>query len=223
MDVEKELRQKGCPRQVVFLFCNNRTFNAGWWYLANSIPHSRKRIRSLLLAAHPTLGTATSSIVVIGNFARTKRDWGYVNGALSSIFTEVFLCGLATVFLGRLLKAAFTYPPYQTRPVCLYMITVASLAMLISMGFEMLWALWMLKRSIEQKGRAEAQDMDSLLLVVLLVVPVTAVCSWLICIAFLYAAEGPYCPGTIKWVALIWGLVPLVANICRTLIEYSTQ
>lgn len=160
---------------------------------------------------------------LIGNFARTKRQWGYVNGALSNVFTEIFVCGLATVFLGRILQAAFTHIPVsdETPPWTFYVIIASSIAMLISIGCEMVWALWMLKRLIELKGKAEAPDMDSMLWIVRLAVPITATCSWLIWIAFLYAAEGAYCPGTIKWVDVTQSVGPVVANLCRMVIEGS--
>jgi hypothetical protein len=99
------------------------------------------------------------------------------------------------------------------------MILVASLLMLLSTGLEMLWAVWMIKRIVEVRGRPEAQDMDSLKWIARSFVPVTAICSWLIWIAFLKSAEGRYCPGNIKWVDVVWALVPILANICRLAIE----
>lgn len=144
-----------------------------------------------------------------------------MNGALSNVFTEIFVCGLATVFLGRILEAAFTHIPiHDERPPWMFYVMVASsMVMLISVGFEMLWALWMLKRFLELKGKAEAPDMDSLLWIVRLAVPVTAICSWLIWITFLYAAEGAYCPGTIKWVDVTQSVGPVLASVCRLLME----
>lgn len=160
---------------------------------------------------------------VIAQFARLNRRHGLRNGALGNIFTEVFVCGLASVFLGRMLHAAFTAPQNTTPTVWWYVIVVAGIIMLASTGLEMVWALWMAKRLLEQMGRAEAQDINSLVWISRLVIPATAICSWLVWAAFLESTKGIYCPGTIKWVDVLWGVVPAVANIARHVIESLTQ
>ena len=152
---------------------------------------------------------------LIGNMANVTLKWGYANGALSHIFVEVFVCALSCVFLGRTINAAITNSDFNGSRTYWCMILIASLIMLLSTGLEMLWAVWMIKRIVELRGRPEAQDIDSLKWIARSFVPVTAICSWLIWIAFLKAAEGRYCPGNIKWVDVVWALVPILANICR--------
>jgi hypothetical protein len=160
----------------------------------------------------------------IGNLSNLQRDWNYGIGALNHIFVEVFVCGLATVFLGRTLQVAFTHagsvPADGSAKSYWWLLIIASMVMLVSTGMEMLWALWMIKRFIEQRAKPEAQDMDSMRWIARTFVPVTAICSWLIWVAFLQTTQGIYCPGNIKWVDLVWGLVPLFANLWRLLIEY---
>ena len=155
---------------------------------------------------------------LLGNASRLKRQWGYANGALNQIFAEVFVAGLATVFLGRALQAAWTHSNYSN-VVWWRVMVAASTLMLLSTGVEILWALWMLKRTLESRGRAEAADVDSMKWIAAFFVPVTALCSWLVWVAFLTSAEGFYCPRNSKYVDLIWGLVPIVTNITRQLLE----
>lgn len=161
---------------------------------------------------------------LIGNLSNVRRHWNYGIGALNHIFVEVFVCGLATVFLGRTLQAAFTHDQRRATDASVrtywWLIVIASLFMLFSSGMEMLWAIWMVKRFIEQRARPEAQDVDSMRWIARTFVPVTAICSWLIWIVFLQSTKGIYCPGNIKWVDLVWGLVPVAANSLRLFIEY---
>jgi hypothetical protein len=155
---------------------------------------------------------------LLGNTARIGRKWGYQNGALTQIFVEVFVCGLATVFLGRTLQAAWRHEEYSVSPWWKMMVA-ASTIMLVSTGAEILWALWMVKRVIQQGGNAEAQDVDSLKWIAAFFVPVTAICSWLVWVAFLKASNGAYCMKNGKWVSLVWGLIPIFTNVVRLLIE----
>jgi hypothetical protein len=156
----------------------------------------------------------------IGNMINVKRKWGYSNGALSHTFVEVFVCSFACVFLVRIIIAAFMNPPPANEPRAYWhMIFIAAIIMLISTAGEILWALWMVKRLIETKGTPEAQDMDSLKWIAGTAVPVTAICSWLIWVAFLSSTRGVYCPGNLKYVDLVWCLVPLFSNATRLLIE----
>jgi hypothetical protein len=99
------------------------------------------------------------------------------------------------------------------------MMVGASTAMLISTGAEIVWALWMIKRGIQQKGNAEAQDIDSLKWIATFFVPVTAICSWLVWIAVLNAAADSNCVRNLKWVDLAWGHIPVFSNATRVLIE----
>lgn len=154
----------------------------------------------------------------IGNLVNLKQKWGYANGALSHIFVEVFVCALACVFLGRILQAALRSMPAHG-PWQWWMILIAGVVMLISTGFEMVWALWMLKKIAEISGMPDAQDVHSLRWIPRLCVPVTATCSWLIWVAFLRAAEGYYCAGDIKLVQIVWIIVPVLANIVMVIIQ----
>ncbi|KAF2240947.1 hypothetical protein BU26DRAFT_586528 [Trematosphaeria pertusa] len=160
----------------------------------------------------------------IGNMLNIKRSWGYMNGALDNVVVEVFICGLGCVFVGRLARQALTHANAATSPQTgtntWYIITcVASIVMLLSTAFEILWALWVLKRVVETKGKAEAQDIDSLKWIVRFMIPLTYTCSFLIWAAFLNSTEGAYCPGNVKYVDLTWGLIPAVTNLMRIFVE----
>jgi len=82
----------------------------------------------------------------------------------------------------------------------------------------------MLKRVLETKGRAEAQDMDSLKWIVRGLVPTTCLCSWLIWAAFLNSAEGAYCPGEKANIQtlIVWVLVPVLTNLMRAILDVVT-
>ncbi|PSN68089.1 hypothetical protein BS50DRAFT_620490 [Corynespora cassiicola Philippines] len=155
----------------------------------------------------------------IGNMIHLRRDLGYMNGALDNIFVEIIVCGLGTVFVGRLAAQALSHPP-NLPPFGWYRVACgASLAMLLSTGFEVIFALWIVGRFIETKGKAEARDMDSLRWIARFMIPVTCACSYLIWAAFLYSAEGAYCPGNVKYIDLTWGLVPIFSNLLRIIAE----
>jgi hypothetical protein len=159
----------------------------------------------------------------IGNMANVERKYGYMNGALDNVVVEVFICSLGCVFVGRLARAALTHFD-ATGPMYAYfwIICVASLVMLVLTGVEVIWALWVTKRTIETRMKAEAQDMDSMRWIVRVLVPLTCVCSWLIWAAFLKSTQGAYCPGNIHLVDLTWIMVPIVTNLMRTVVEALT-
>jgi hypothetical protein len=97
--------------------------------------------------------------------ANVDRRLGFMNGALDTVVVEVFICGLGCVFLERLANAALGHVKNGvTGPLEKYfwMICVASLAMLVLTGVEIIWALWVAKRTVETRGKAEAQGMDSM-------------------------------------------------------------
>jgi len=160
---------------------------------------------------------------VIGNMLNVKREWGYMNGALDNVVVEVFICGLGCVFVGRLAKQALTHASAATLPTGQldrwYIVTcVASITMLLSTAFEIIWVLWIMRRIIETKGKAETQDINSLKWIVRFMIPLTFICSYLIWTAFLNSAKGAYCPGNAKYIDLTWGLIPALTNLLRTFI-----
>lgn len=160
----------------------------------------------------------------IGNMLNVKRNLGYMNGALDNVVVEVFVCGLGCVFVGRLARQALTHGSSastvaQGTDPWYIVICVASIIMLVSTAFEIIWALWILKRLAETKGHAEAQDIDSLRWIVRLMIPVTYVCSFLIWAAFLNSTQGAYCPGSPKYVDLTWALVAFLTNVMRVFAE----
>jgi hypothetical protein len=159
----------------------------------------------------------------IGNTVHLDRKWGYSTGALSHVFTEVFICSFGCVLLGNILKYAFSAHASSsssgTGGTWWWIMVVSAIIMLISTGFEAIWAVWMIWRLVEMRGRPEAQDMDSMRWIVSSFVPITAVCSWLIWVAFLKSAEGYYCPGHQKAIDAVWYIVPVLSNISRMLIE----
>jgi hypothetical protein len=159
----------------------------------------------------------------IGNMVNVKRTLGYQNGALDNVIVEIFSCSLSCVFLGRLARQALTWmakaDPNTVVPSWYYITCVASILMLISTALEIVWVLWVLKRLVETKGRAEAQDVDSMKWIVRVIVPLTCICSWLIWASFLNAAPGAYCPGNIKYVNILWILIPISTNVMRAIVE----
>lgn len=156
----------------------------------------------------------------IGNMLNVQRKWGYMNGALDNVVVEVFVCSIGCVFVGRTAQAALTHTP-TSPPAWYWVITVASLVMLVTTAFEVVWALWMIKRTLETKGRAEAQDMDSLKWIVRALVPITCLCSWLIWAAYLNSSPGAYCPGMKDAFLLnvVWTVVPVLTNMLRAVLE----
>jgi len=156
----------------------------------------------------------------IGNMTNIRRKWGYMNGALDNVVVEVFVCSIGCVFVGRTAQAALTHMP-SNPPAWYWVITIASIVMLITTAFEIVWALWTLKRTWETKGRAEAQDMDSMKWIVRALVPTTCLCSWLIWAAFLNSSSGAYCPATKNAFVLdiVWTVVPVLTNIMRAVLE----
>jgi hypothetical protein len=159
----------------------------------------------------------------IGNMVNVNRSLGYMNGALDNVVVEIFSCSLSCVFLGRLVRQALTWKGTRDPNTVVsswYTVTcVAGVVMLLSTAFEIVWALWFLKRLVETKGRAEAQDVDSMKWIVRVMVPLTCVCSWLIWASFLKAAPGAYCPGNIMYINILWILVPVLTNVMRAIVE----
>jgi len=168
----------------------------------------------------------------IGNMMNFNRKWGYMNGALDNVVVEVFICSFGCVFVGRTAAAALSHGPASKYgfnlpgpfPIWYWVIAVASMAMLISTAFEVVWALWMLKRVLQTKGRAEAQDMDSLKWIVKWLVPINCLWSWLIWAAFLNSAEGAYCPGKKANIPtlIVWVLIPVLTNLMRAILDAVT-
>ncbi|OAL00352.1 hypothetical protein IQ06DRAFT_369710 [Phaeosphaeriaceae sp. SRC1lsM3a] len=157
---------------------------------------------------------------VIGNMLNVKRELGYMNGALDNVVVEIFICGLGCVFVGRLAKQALMHASAATLPTGKldpwYIVTcVASITMLLSVAFEIIWALWVMRRIVETKGKAEAQDINSLRWIVRFMVPLTFICSYLIWAAFLNSTNGAYCPGNARYIDLTWGLIPALTNLLR--------
>ena len=96
---------------------------------------------------------------------------------------------------------------------------VAAFLMLVSTGFEVLWAIYMVARIFRVGGRAEADDIDSLKWIARTFIPLTCLCSWLVWSAFLYSAGRSYCPSNQKWLDVTWGLVPVASNLSQLVAE----
>lgn len=156
----------------------------------------------------------------VGNLAQLRRRWGYTNAALSSIFCEVMVCSLGCVFVGRIVQAASTNPPGTGEPRKWYEVMLyTGFVMLVSVGLEIVWVVYIAVRVLQVGGRPEADDMDRLKWIARTVVPVTCMCSWLIWAAYLNASEGSYCPANVKYIDLVWGVVPVVSDLFNSITE----
>jgi hypothetical protein len=154
----------------------------------------------------------------IGNMACIRREWGYMNSALSSIFSEVIICSLACVFVAQVVGTAVLHSA-DGSTTWYRVILGASITMLISTGFEILWAAYLLFRMFRMKARPEADDIDALRWIARTFVPITCLCSWLIWAAFLYSTETSYCPSNGSWIDVVWGCLPVLSNLYLLLSE----
>jgi len=162
---------------------------------------------------------------IIGNLSIISHQMGFMNGALDNAVVEVFVSIFGSVFIGRLVRKTLTT---STADLAQYgaalnryywMITVGGVLMLVSTAFEMVWALWATWRALQTKGKAEAQDINSMRWIVRTFAPITCICSWLVWASFLMSTDGVYCPGNIKWVDVIWGVLPVLLNTMRAMID----
>lgn len=163
---------------------------------------------------------------LIGNFAHFSHRMGYQNGALDNAALEVFLSAISSAFVGRLVAKVFstksqldtTY--FNNKPMHKYwMIAIPGIVMLVSTGFEILWALLVLWRTAQTRGKAEAKDYNNMMWIVRSFAPVTCACSWMVWYSFLSSAEGAYCPGNNKYVDAVWMGMPVVVNVVRAFID----
>ncbi|KAK4443836.1 hypothetical protein QBC34DRAFT_385912 [Podospora aff. communis PSN243] len=125
----------------------------------------------------------------IGNLARVKREWGYMNHALSSVVLELFICAFSTYFVGSLLSHTSKHNGHDKTQWYTVMLA-ASVVMMVSTAMESLWAVWMVLRFCLTGGRGD----------------------WLIWAAYLYSSPEAYCPMYPDFIHVVWILVPVLTT-----------
>jgi len=152
-----------------------------------------------------------------GNMAQVKREWGYMNAALSSVVVELFICSFSTYFVGNLLHHIRNYAGTDVTRWTTVM-WAACIGLMISTSFEVIWGLYMCWRFCYTKGRGEPDDMDSLKWIARTFVPVTYICSWLIWAAYLYSSPGAYCPVHTDYINAVWIVAPFLASATEVIV-----